>query len=122
MREMNRLPEVRDFPAWKAERRDWFISPDETVNEDWILTSGDHLRVVGQPLPDGGLRLIVEDRTEQVRLASARDTCSASQRDRSTICSRRQRVRFGRTPLLWNRRFCEWGARRGMAWRASPRR
>ena len=24
MREMNRLPEVRDFPAWKAERRDWF--------------------------------------------------------------------------------------------------
>ena len=26
MREMNRLPEVRDFPAWKAERRDWFTS------------------------------------------------------------------------------------------------
>ena len=26
MRENGRLPEVRDFPAWKAERRDWFTS------------------------------------------------------------------------------------------------
>src|SRR5207237_55863 len=30
--------------------------------------------VVAQPLPDGGLRLIIEDRTEQLQLASARDT------------------------------------------------
>jgi PAS domain-containing protein len=29
MRENGRLPEVRDFPAWKAERRDWFISTAE---------------------------------------------------------------------------------------------
>ena len=27
MREANRLPEVRDFPGWKAERRDWFTAP-----------------------------------------------------------------------------------------------
>ena len=26
MRENGRLPEVRDFPAWKEERRDWFTS------------------------------------------------------------------------------------------------
>ena len=74
MRENGRLPEVRDFPAWKAERRDWFISTEEVISEDWILASGDHWRIVAQPLPDGGLRMIVEDRTEQVRLASARDT------------------------------------------------
>ena len=74
MRERNRLPEVRDFPAWKAERRAWFTSPDEVIEEDWILADGDHLRVVAQPLPDGGLRMFLEDRTEQVRLASARDT------------------------------------------------
>ena len=74
MRENGRLPEVRDFPAWKAERRSWFTSPEETIEEDWILSNGDHLRLLGQPLPDGGLRLIFEDRTEQVRLASARDT------------------------------------------------
>ncbi|HXH17080.1 MAG TPA: PAS-domain containing protein, partial [Sphingomonas sp.] len=108
MREMNRLPEVRDFPAWKAERRDWFISPDETVEEDWILTSGDHLRVVAQPLPDGGLRLIVEDRTEQVRLASARDTLLRVRSatfdnlfEAISVFASDERL------YLWNRRFCE---------------
>ena len=74
MREQNRVPETRDFPNWKAERRDWFTSPTEVVEEDWMLPGGDHWRVVGQPLPDGGLRLFLEDRTEQARLASARDT------------------------------------------------
>lgn len=74
MRENHRLPEVRDFPEWKAERRGWFTSAEEVHEEEWILANGDHLRVVGQPLPDGGLRIIFEDRTEQVRLASARDT------------------------------------------------
>ena len=74
MREAGRLPEVRDFPAWKAERREWFTATAEVISEDWILASGDHWRIVAQPLPDGGVRMIVEDRTEQVRLASARDT------------------------------------------------
>jgi signal transduction histidine kinase len=74
MRENHRLPEARDFPAWKAERRDWFTSTQEVIEEEWILADGDHIRVVAQPLPDGGLRLFLEDRTEQVRLASARDT------------------------------------------------
>jgi signal transduction histidine kinase len=74
MRENNRVPETRDFPTWKAERREWFTSPDEVIEEDWTLPGGDHWRVIGQPLPDGGLRLFLEDRTEQARLASARDT------------------------------------------------
>jgi len=74
MREKNRLPEVRDFPVWKADRRAWFTSTQEVIEEDWILADGDHLRVVAQALPDGGLRMFLEDRTEQVRLASARDT------------------------------------------------
>src|SRR4051794_16930513 len=74
MRDNHRLPETRDFPAWKDERRGWFSSPEEVVEEEWMLPNGDHLRVVAQPLPDGGLRLFLEDRTEQLRLASARDT------------------------------------------------
>ncbi len=74
MRENGRVPEVRDFPAWKNERRDLFTSDEELVSEDWTLPNGDHWQVVAQPLPDGGLRMIFEDRTEQVRLASARDT------------------------------------------------
>ncbi|KQN05839.1 MULTISPECIES: sensor histidine kinase [Sphingomonas] len=79
MREANRLPEVRDFPSWKAERRDWFMQTGSAqgggaMEENWHLRGGTHLRVVAQPLPDGGLLLIFEDRTEQVQLASARDT------------------------------------------------
>ncbi len=73
MREAKRLPEVRDFPGWKSERRDWFMAA-EAAEEQWHLPGGTHLRVVAQPLPDGGLLLIFEDRTEQVQLASARDT------------------------------------------------
>ena len=74
MRDNQRLPEVRDFPAWKEERRNWFASAEEVIEDEWILPDGDHIRVVAQPLPDGGLRLFFEDRTEQLRLASARDT------------------------------------------------
>lgn len=74
MREAGNLPEVRDFPEWRAERRGWFTSGLAAVEEDWLLPGGKHLRVVAQPLPDGGLLLIFEDRTEQIQLASARDT------------------------------------------------
>ncbi|MBW6522360.1 PAS-domain containing protein [Sphingomonas sp. RHCKR47] len=74
MREAGRVPEVRDFPGWKAERRGWFLAADGAAEENWHLPGGTHLRVVAQPLPDGGLLLIFEDRTEQVQLASARDT------------------------------------------------
>lgn len=74
MRESGNLPEVRDFPEWKEERRGWFTSGLAADEEDWLLPGGKHLRVVAQPLPDGGLLLIFEDRTEQIQLASARDT------------------------------------------------
>ncbi len=74
MREANRLPEVRDFPGWKSERREWFVPGEAAIEENWHLPGGTHLRVVAQPLPDGGLLTIFEDRTEQVQLASARDT------------------------------------------------
>ena len=74
MREANRLPESRDFPGWKAERRQWFLAGEEPTEDHWLLPDGMHLRILAQPLPDGGLLLIFEDRTEQVQLASARDT------------------------------------------------
>lgn len=73
MREMNRIPEVRDFPEWREERTRWFQST-KSVEEDWVLADGTHLRVVVNPTPDGGLLIFFEDRTEQVQLASARDT------------------------------------------------
>ncbi|UVO53554.1 PAS domain-containing sensor histidine kinase [Sphingomonas sp. SUN039] len=73
MREAGRAPEARDFPAWRAERAAWFTT-DAGAEESWLLPDGTHLRVVAQPVPDGGLIVVFEDRTEQLQLASARDT------------------------------------------------
>lgn len=107
MRENQRLPETRDFPQWKDERRNWFSSPEEVVEEEWMLPGGDHIRVVAQPLPDGGLRLFLEDRTEQVRLASARDTLLRVRA--ATFDNLFEAISVfasdGRL-YLWNRRFC----------------
>ena len=73
MRENGKMPEVRDFPAWRAERESWFLNTSP-VEENWLLPDGTHLRLLGQPSPDGGLLLIFEDRTKEAQLASARDT------------------------------------------------
>jgi signal transduction histidine kinase len=108
MRDNQRLPEVRDFPAWKEERRAWFTSTEEVVEEEWMLAGGDHLRVVAQPLPDGGLRLFLEDRTEQLRLASVRDTLLRVRA--ATFDNLFEAISVfasdGRL-YLWNRRFLE---------------
>lgn len=72
-RERGRTPEVRDFPEWRRERQAWF-EMRETSEEAWPLPGGTHLRVVAQPMPDGGLVLITEDRTESLALSAVRDT------------------------------------------------
>ena len=108
MRDNQRLPEARDFPAWKEERRAWFTSAEEVIEEEWMLPGGDHIRVVAQPLPDGGLRLFLEDRTEQLRLASARDTLLRVRA--ATFDNLFEAISVfasdGRL-YLWNRRFLE---------------
>ena len=108
MRDQHRLPETRDFPAWKEDRRGWFTSADEVIEEEWMLPNGDHIRVVAQPLPDGGLRLFLEDRTEQLRLASARDTLLRVRA--ATFDNLFEAISVfasdGRL-YLWNRRFLE---------------
>lgn len=72
-RERGRTPEVRDFPEWRRERTAWF-GMQATLEEAWPLPGGTHLRVVAQPMPDGGLVLITEDRTESLALSAVRDT------------------------------------------------
>ena len=108
MRETARVPETRDFPSWKSERRGWFTSPEELIEEDWMLPGGDHWRVVAQPLPDGGLRMFLEDRTEQARLASARDTLLRARS--ATFDNLFEAISVfasdGRL-YLWNRRFSQ---------------
>ena len=72
-REGGHTPEVRDFPEWRRERLGWF-ELRESIEEQWPLPGGTHLRVVAQPMPDGGLVLIIEDRTESLKLSAVRDT------------------------------------------------
>ena len=72
-RDKRRTPEVRDFPAWRKERLAWF-GANEAQEEAWPLGSGQHLRIVGQPMPDGGLVMFAEDRTEQLAESATRDT------------------------------------------------
>lgn len=72
-RERSRTPEVRDFPEWRRERAAWF-GMQAAIEEAWPLPGGTHLRIVAQPMPDGGLVLITEDRTESLALSAVRDT------------------------------------------------
>lgn len=72
-RDTGRTPEVRDFPSWRGEHVAWFASGDP-AEEAWPLSDGTHLRMLAQPMPDGGLMLIAEDQTEQLALSATRDT------------------------------------------------
>jgi signal transduction histidine kinase len=110
MRDSARLPEVRDFPEWRRERQGWFLSR-EPREEPWHLGDGTHLRVVGQPMPDGGLLMIFEDRTEQLQLSATRDTLLRTRTATFDNLFESLAV-FGPDGRLqlWNRRFAgEWG-------------
>lgn len=72
-RDAGRTPEVRDFPAWRRELADWFAL-NQAKEEAWPLPDNTHLRIVAQPMPDGGLVLVAEDRTEQLAVSAMRDT------------------------------------------------
>ncbi|KQM13820.1 sensor histidine kinase [Novosphingobium sp. Leaf2] len=109
-RDVGRVPEARDFPAWRREKAAWFAA-GSTQEEAWALADGTHLRIVAQPVPDGGLLLIVEDRTEQLRLSAMRDTLLRTRT--ATFDSLFESIAVfapdGRMQL-WNRRFAaEWG-------------
>ncbi|MEY2943631.1 MAG: hypothetical protein RLY97_1645, partial [Pseudomonadota bacterium] len=109
-RDAGRLPESRDYPNWRRERVQWFLA-NAPVEEAWPLSDGTHLRVVAQPLPDGGLLMIVEDRTEQLRLSATRDTLL---RTRTATFDSLFEALAVFSPdgkmQLWNRRFAAaWG-------------
>lgn len=72
-RENGRIPEVRDFRAWREEKAAWFTL-NAPVEENWPLPESVHLRIVAQPMPDGGLVVIAEDRTEELAISAGRDT------------------------------------------------
>jgi signal transduction histidine kinase len=110
MRDNGKMPEVRDFPEWKAERENWFHMA-APVEENWLLPDGTHLRLVAQPTPDNGLLLIFEDRTEQAQLASARDTLLRVRTATFDNLFEAVSVFAGDGKLsIWNSRFADiWG-------------
>ncbi|MDT0575061.1 PAS-domain containing protein [Croceicoccus sp. F390] len=105
MRDAGRLPEARDFPQWRRERNGWFEAT-EVQHDQWMLADGTQLHIIAQPMPDGGLTLIVQDLTEQLRISSARDTLLRVRSatldnlfEALTVLAPDGRLQF------WNRRF-----------------
>jgi len=75
LREHRRLPEQRDYQAWKRERLARYDNPSEYSSEDlWHVPGGKTLRVVAQPHPFGGLTFLYEDVTERLALESNYNT------------------------------------------------
>lgn len=71
LREMRRLPEKADFPAWKKQKLELYTNLISQKDETWHLPDGRTLRVVLQPHPFGGLISLYEDVTDHVTLESS---------------------------------------------------
>ncbi|WP_126172523.1 PAS-domain containing protein [Altericroceibacterium xinjiangense] len=62
-RQAERVPPMRDYSAWTRRLTDWFAA--HGAQEDvWRLTDGSQLRILGQPMPDGGLVMVAEERIQ----------------------------------------------------------
>src|ERR1700744_5118750 len=80
LREARRIPEQRDYQAWKRERLALYDKPGEELAEDmWHLPGGQTLRVVPQPHPFGGLTFLYEDVTAKLALESSFTTLTKVQ-------------------------------------------
>lgn len=80
LREMRRLPEQRDYQAWKRRRLALYDEGGGYIPEDlWYLPGGKTLRVVAQPHPFGGLTFLYEDVTEKLALESSYNTLAKVQ-------------------------------------------
>lgn len=75
LREGRKLPEQRDYQAWKRARLELYGQSGEYLPEElWHVPGGKTLRVVAQPHPFGGLTYLYEDVTEKIALESSYNT------------------------------------------------
>ena len=74
LREGRKLPEQRDYQAWKRQRLSLYEQSDYLPEELWHVPGGKTLRVVAQPHPFGGLIFLYEDVTEKLALESSYNT------------------------------------------------
>jgi signal transduction histidine kinase len=80
LREARKLPEQRDYQAWKRQRLALYETASDELQDDvWHLPGGKTLRVVPQPHPFGGLVFLFEDVTEKFELESSFNTLSKVQ-------------------------------------------
>jgi len=80
-RERRRLPEIVDFPAYKAERDRWFTRLIEPFEELLHLPDQTTYRFVASPHPLGGLIFAIEDVTDRLALESSYNTLIEVQRE-----------------------------------------
>jgi len=81
LRERRRLPEIVDFPAYKAERDRWFTRLIEPFEELLYLPDQTTFRFVASPHPLGGLIFAMEDVTDRLALESEYNTLIEVQRE-----------------------------------------
>ena len=75
LRGARRLPEQRDYQAWKRARLALYEQAAEYLPEElWHVAGGKTLRAVAQPHPFGGLTFLFEDVTEKLALESSYNT------------------------------------------------
>ncbi len=76
LREARKLPEQRDYLAWKRHYLALYETPQETKSSEdiWHIPTGAALRVVAQPHATGGVSYLFEDVTEKIALESSYNT------------------------------------------------
>jgi signal transduction histidine kinase len=74
LRESRKLPEQRDYPAWKRARLAQYGAGAQSAEEVWHIPGGQTIRVVTQPHPFGGLTFLYEDVTARINLQSDYNT------------------------------------------------
>ena len=69
LREAQRMPEPKDYQAWRAGLADLEqAARDGTYQELWTLPDGQTLRVIGRPHADGAVAFLFEDISQEVTL------------------------------------------------------
>ncbi len=80
LRELRRVPEQRNFTAWKQEHLQQFVEAGQTVAETWHLPTGMSVDVHSAPYLPGGVVYMFHDISEQLRMEANHQLLIQSQR------------------------------------------
>lgn len=80
LRAARRLPEQRDFLAWKRERLSLYTHP-QALEEYWHLPDDTTIRMMAQPHPLGGLLFLYDDVTNELALERRYNTLITTQKE-----------------------------------------